>query len=138
MKQVADFRWAFDGTFEGLIGTVYDSYAVGEVVGHFVLRAELLAPGGEAPLGLYATVAEGAASVGSKMDLSDPGTIVSGMSDDTTVTHTIADGRVNFHAKRQHQSSSLSIWSIEFRGSADVILAVSTVRIAIRPTRESQ
>ena len=134
MDQEALRSWPFAGTFEGLVGTVYDWYESGEITGHFNLRPDLLAPSGDAPLGLYATVAEGAASVGAGIDARHHGMTPSGLSNDTTVTQRFSNGRVNFRAKCQHDASDLSIWTIEFRDVDDATVAVSTVRVAIRPS----
>ena len=127
-------RVSFAGTFEGLIGTVYDDYAPGMLAGHVAVREDMLGWYGTAPLGLFATLAEGAASVGTAIEVIDQGMGASGMSNDTTMTGAIAVGRVDFRARRQYDSSDLAVWDVEFTAEGQVV-ALSTVRIAIRPRR---
>jgi hypothetical protein len=136
MSTASDLSGWLSGTFEGGIGTVYDSREAGAVAGHFELRSELLTPSGEAPLGLYATVAEGAASLGAAMDVLDQRMVVAGMSNDTTVTERIVQGRVSFRSECQHRAPDLSIWNTAFRDADGAVVAVSTVRVAVRSRRE--
>jgi acyl-coenzyme A thioesterase PaaI-like protein len=129
-------RIPLTGTFEGLIGTVYDAYEPGRLDGHVEVRENMLSRYGTAPLGLYATLAEGAASVGTAAEAIERGMTASGMSNDTTMTAAIAVGRVDFHARRQYDSPDLAVWDVEFTADHRVV-ALSTVRIAIRPRRPS-
>ena len=124
-----------DGTFEDLVGTVYDDDEPGRILGHFEVPPGMLARDGRTPLGLYATVAEGAASIGTAIEVWDLGMNASGLSNDTTVTHGVSGGRIDFRAECRHHAADLSIWTVEFRGADNVVSAISTVRVAVRPRR---
>ncbi len=124
-----------EGTFEGLLGTVYDSYEVDEIGGHLTVLENMLNPSGDTPLGVYATVAEGAASVGAAMRVWDDGMIAVGLSNDTSVTRQVSAGRIDFRARCLDHGADLAIWSIDFRDPAERVVALSTVRVAIRPRR---
>jgi hypothetical protein len=58
------------------------------------------------------------------------------MSNDTTVTERIVQGRVSFRSECQHRAPDLSIWNTAFRDADGAVVAVSTVRVAVRSRRE--
>jgi hypothetical protein len=128
-------RDAFPGTFEALIGTVYDSHVGDELAGHFELTADLLTAAGGTPLGLYATVAEGAASMGTAHGVQGQDMFAAGMSNDTTVTQEAVAGRIDFRATLAHKAADMWLWSIGFSDATTDVVALSAVHVAVRPMR---
>jgi acyl-coenzyme A thioesterase PaaI-like protein len=123
------------GTFEGIIGTRYDALDRETIRGHLDLRPELLGAGGAAPVGLYATVAEGAASMATGVGVAGDGLVVSGMANDTTRTGLVKEGRLTFEGRCRHRQPDLWVWDVEFRDPSDEVCALGTVRIAVRRIR---
>jgi hypothetical protein len=128
-------REAFPGTFEALIGTVYDRHDGGEIAGYFELTDDLLTADGGTPLGLYATVAEGAASMGTAHGVSGQEMFAAGMSNETTVTQEALAGRIDFRATLKHEAADLWLWSVEFSDVTTDVVALSAVHVAVRPIR---
>src|SRR5690242_10982145 len=90
----------FDDTFDARLGFEYDHIGPERVTGHFDARAELLDRAGAVALGVFTSVAEGSASMGTAAAVVPQGMAASGLSNDTTVTAAVGSGRIAVEARR--------------------------------------
>lgn len=138
---VDPIRWPtalpFEESFDAQIGFSYDSITPETVSGHFDVRPDLLDRAGGVALGVFTTVAEGAASIGTAWAVVPEGMAASGLSNDTTATGPgpVGSGRVSVQARRRSARADLWTWDVECRDEHGELCAVSKVLIAVRPMR---
>ena len=127
---------AFEDSFEGRLGVAYEAVTPEEVSGHADVESVHLAPHGAVALGVFASLAEGAASLGTAVGVLGDGMSAAGLSNETTLTRDVPGGRVTFVARRRSRAPDLHVWDVECRDGSGTTCAVSKVLIAVRPPRE--
>jgi uncharacterized protein (TIGR00369 family) len=97
----------------------------------------LLQPTGVVHGGVYASIAEGLASLGTNVGVSADGRMALGMTNTTSFLRPIAEGAIHATAHRRHHGRTSSVWDVEMADDADRLCAVSRVTLAIRPSPRS-
>jgi len=121
--------------FDSLLGLKLEEVAPTQVRGNVAVRSEILQPFGLVHGGVYASIAETLASVGTAAVVREAGMTAIGMSNNTTFLRSITSGTIHAIARPLHSGRTTWIWDVEMRDDAGRICASSRVTIAVRPAR---
>lgn len=113
-------------------GFVFDSVTPEKVSGSLQVGPEHLQPMGIVHGGVYASLAESAASAGSHFAVSRDGKAALGMSNSTTFMRPVSEGTIHCFAKPIHRGRTTWVWDVEMTDDAGKLCAASRVTIAIR------
>jgi len=129
-----DLPVPFDESFDATLGLTYDRVTSAEVVASFEARPELCNRNGLIGLGVFTSVAEGTASLGTAVGVRPDGRrTVSGLSNDTNLTGDVSHGVVTVRARRRAHEPDTWTWDVECLDAQGRTCAVSKVLIAVRP-----
>lgn len=122
--------------FDVLLG--YESVEqvdAGELHARIPFRPELTQPFGLVHGGVFATVAETLASVGTYLAVAEEGKHAMGLSNATNFMRPITRGTIHAIARAVHRGSTTWIWDVEMRDDDDRLCAVTRMTIAVRDPR---
>jgi 1,4-dihydroxy-2-naphthoyl-CoA hydrolase len=83
--------------------------------------------------GVYASIAEALASLGTNVGVVPRGSVGLGMSNHSTFLRPIRRGTIHAVARRRHRGRTTWVWDVELTDDEDRLCAVSRVTIAVRP-----
>ncbi len=96
----------------------------------------LLQPMGIVHGGVYASIAETLASMGSALAVGiDSGMVVMGQSNNTTFLRSVRDGTIHATATARHKGRTTLVWQVDMLDGDGRLCATSQVTIAVRPQR---
>jgi len=127
-------RFASRG-FDRLIGLELLEVDAEEVRAQVVVRDEILQPFGLVHGGLYASIAESLASIGTAVVVLGEGMTAIGMCNNTTFLRSIAAGTVHAVGRPLHRGRTTWVWDVEITDDDGRLCATSRVTIAVRPKR---
>ncbi|HET6505352.1 MAG TPA: PaaI family thioesterase [Baekduia sp.] len=116
--------------FYGLEVTRCDALGV---AGSVVVQPHHLQPMGLVHGGVYASIGEALASLGTNWHVAPDGLLALGMTNATSFMRPIADGAIHGTAEPRHQGRSTWVWDVDMRDDAGALCAVSRVTLAVRP-----
>jgi 1,4-dihydroxy-2-naphthoyl-CoA hydrolase len=96
------------------------------------VREYLLQPVGLVHGGVYASIAEALASVGTNVAVVPDGNVGLGMSNNSTFLRPIRSGTIHGAARRVHRGRTTWVWDVEIADDDGKLCAVSRVTIAVR------
>jgi 1,4-dihydroxy-2-naphthoyl-CoA hydrolase len=96
------------------------------------VRAELRASSGAVHGGVYASIAEGLASLATETAVAPEGGLAVGLANHTTVLHAITDGTIEALAVRRHRGRTTWVWQVDLSDEQDRLCVVSRVTVAVR------
>jgi 1,4-dihydroxy-2-naphthoyl-CoA hydrolase len=99
------------------------------------VRDYLLQPVGLVHGGVYASIAEALASVGTNVAVVPDGNVGLGMSNNSTFLRSVRSGRIHAVARPLHRGRTTWVWDVELSDDEGRRCAVSRVTIAVRPLR---
>jgi 1,4-dihydroxy-2-naphthoyl-CoA hydrolase len=86
--------------------------------------------------GVYASIAEGLASVGTNHGVAAGGMVALGMSNNSTFLRPVAaGGTLHAVARRRHRGRTTWVWDVEVTDDDGRLCAVSRVTVAVRSVR---
>lgn len=97
------------------------------------LHRSITQPLGMAHGGVYATIAEGLASLGTNRGVAADGHVALGQSNSCSFVRPISDGSIHATAVVRHRGASTWIWDVDMRDDSDRLCAIGRVTIAVRP-----
>ncbi len=103
------------------------------VLGHVAVREELTQPGGLVHGGVYASIAEALASLGTNVGVVAAGQVGLGMSNHSTFLRPVAAGVVRATARRRHRGRTTWVWDVDLTDDDGRLCALTRVSIAVRP-----
>jgi uncharacterized protein (TIGR00369 family) len=83
--------------------------------------------------GVYCSIAESVASIGTYLGVRDDGNIALGVSNQTSFLRPVREGSVHATAVPCHQGRTMWIWDVEMTNDDGKLVAVSRMTIAVRP-----
>jgi 1,4-dihydroxy-2-naphthoyl-CoA hydrolase len=83
--------------------------------------------------GVYASIAEALASLGTNIGVVPRGSVGLGMSNHSTFLRPIRRGTIHAVARRRHRGRTTWVWDVDLTDDEDRLCAVSRVTIAVRP-----
>lgn len=121
-------------TLDGTLGIVLESAEADEVIATIEIDDRHKQPFGLVHGGLYAVIAESAASVGGAITAIPSGGAAVGLSNNTAFLRPfIGDGKLTSTARRIHGGRTTQLWDVEHVGPDGKLCATSRVTIALRP-----
>jgi 1,4-dihydroxy-2-naphthoyl-CoA hydrolase len=126
------FEGAFMGGFNEALRLVLDDYSGDAVHCHVTVHEGLLQPYGIVHGGVYASLAESAASLGAATwnMQREPGGQTVGVSNSTHFLRAIREGTLHVTATPQHRGRTLQLWQVDITDDAGRLVAKSDVRLA--------
>lgn len=124
-----------EDTFDGLYGLEITSAGAEEIQARVPVRDAVKQPFGLVHGGLYASIAESLASMGTFAAVHEEGNVAMGMSNNTTFLRPITEGTVRAVARPRSRGRTTWVWDVEILDDADRACALSRVTIAVRPQR---
>jgi 1,4-dihydroxy-2-naphthoyl-CoA hydrolase len=118
--------------FNDLLGIELDRVSADEMRGSLAVRRAIQQPAGIVHGGVYASVAETLASVGTLEGVRESGHTAVGLSNQTSFVRPISAGRIQAHARPQHRGRTTWVWDVEMRDDRDRLCALARVTIAVR------
>jgi uncharacterized protein (TIGR00369 family) len=82
--------------------------------------------------GVYASIAEALASLGTNIGVVPRGSVGLGMSNHSTFLRPISQGTIHAVARRRHRGRTTWVWDVELTDDEERLCAVSRVTIAVR------
>jgi uncharacterized protein (TIGR00369 family) len=126
-----------DEGFNALIGFDDVQHADGELRATVPVRPDLLQPFGLVHGGVFASIAETLASVGTYVAVAEEGNHAMGLSNQTSFMRPITSGTIHAVARAVHRGRTTWIWDVDIRDDDDRLCAVTRMTIAVRPARQS-
>ena len=122
-----------EDSFVGVMGLEIDDLVE---VGHRRARLAVV-PGVCQPMGIvhggiYASIAETLASMGTADAVIELGKVPLGMSNNTSFLRPVSSGSVHAEANAIHRGRTTWLWDVEMRGDDGKLCATSRVTIAVR------
>src|SRR5437763_12011569 len=102
-----------EGGFDGLYGLVVTDVSDEVVRGHVPVRDEIKQLAGLVHGGVYASIAESLASLGTALGVRDEGKQAMGLSNQTSFLRPITEGTIHAAAIRKHRGRSTWVWEVE-------------------------
>jgi 1,4-dihydroxy-2-naphthoyl-CoA hydrolase len=120
------------GGFNNILGFVIDELSGDAVRGHLTIHENLLQPYGIVHGGVYASLAETAASIGGATwnTARVPGGRTVGVSNSTHFLRATRDGTLSVVAIPQHRGRTLQLWQVDITDEQGRLVAKSDVRLA--------
>jgi 1,4-dihydroxy-2-naphthoyl-CoA hydrolase len=100
---------------------------------HVPVEKHVTQPLGLVHGGVYASIAEALASLGTNIGVVPRGSVGLGMSNHSTFLRPISQGTIHAVARRRHRGRTTWVWDVELTDDGDRLCAVSRVTIAVRP-----
>jgi 1,4-dihydroxy-2-naphthoyl-CoA hydrolase len=122
-----------DSPFDRHYGLEVDEASEELVRGHVRVRPELTQPVGLVHGGVYASIAEALASLGTNVGVHDRREIGLGMSNHSTFLRPVSAGVVHATARRRHRGRTTWVWDVDVTDDDGRLCATSRVTIAVRP-----
>jgi 1,4-dihydroxy-2-naphthoyl-CoA hydrolase len=94
---------------------------------------ELKQPTGVVHGGVYASIAEALASLGTNVGVNADGNVGLGMSNHSSFLRPVSDGVVRAEARRRHRGRTTWVWDVDLTDDDGRLCATSRVTIAVRP-----
>ena len=126
-------RWRDDSPFDRHYGLEILEAGEELVRGRVPVRDELTQPSGVVHGGVYASIAEGLASLGTNVGIAADGYIALGMSNHSTFVRAIGSGTIHASARRRHRGRTTWVWDVELSDDDGRVCALSRVTVAVRP-----
>lgn len=126
------FEGAFMGGFNDALRLVIDDYSGDTVHCHVTVHEGLLQPYGIVHGGVYASLAESAASLGAATwnRQREPLGQTVGVSNATHFLRAVREGTLRVTATPQHRGRTLQLWQVDITDDAGRLVAKSDVRLA--------
>jgi 1,4-dihydroxy-2-naphthoyl-CoA hydrolase len=121
--------------FDRHYGLEIDECTGESVRGRVPVRVHVTQPVGIVHGGVYASIAEGLASVGTNHGVAADGKLGLGMSNHSTFLRPIDSGAIHAVARRRHRGRTTWIWDVELTDDEGRLCALSRVTVAVRSLR---
>jgi uncharacterized protein (TIGR00369 family) len=107
--------------------------ATGELLrARVIVRDELKQPAGLVHGGVYASIAESMASLGTAAAVMPDGKLAMGLSNQTSFLRPITQGTINAVAIRKHAGRSTWVWEVEISDDQGRLCVLTRMTIAVR------
>lgn len=124
------------GGFASSIGIVFDTVTADTVTATLEVQPRHLQPMGIVHGGVWMTMAETLASVGTAVSAVRAGQAVVGMENRTSFIGQARTGIITGVARALHRDASDHLWSVEMRDANERLIAEATVRLLILDSRD--
>jgi 1,4-dihydroxy-2-naphthoyl-CoA hydrolase len=129
IKVPFDYDVGFDGQYGPLkLTDVSDELVRGEVA----VRDELKQAAGIVHGGVYASIAESLASLGTALAVMPGGKMAMGLSNQTSFLRPISQGTIYAVAQRKHRGRTTWVWEVEITDDQGRLCVLTRMTVAVR------
>ncbi len=121
--------------FDGLYGLEIHGIADDEVTAQVPVRDELKQPAGLVHGGVFASIAEAVASMGTWWAVHHDGKAAMGLSNQTSFLRPITEGTIHALARRRHRGRTTWVWEVDITDDAGRLCALVRMTVAVRDLR---
>ena len=118
--------------FDAVYGLEITGRSEESVTGQVVVRDELKQPAGLVHGGVFASIAESLASLGTAFSVMPEGNIAVGQSNQTSFLRPITDGVIHAVATVKHRGRTTWVWEVEMSDDAQRLCVLTRMTIAVR------
>jgi 1,4-dihydroxy-2-naphthoyl-CoA hydrolase len=118
--------------FDALYGLEITGYTDEAVTGKVVVRDELKQPAGLVHGGVFASIAETLASLGTAIKVIPEGKTAVGMSNQTSYLRPITDGTIHAVATVRHRGRTTWVWEVDMTDDDQRLCVLTRMTIAVR------
>jgi 1,4-dihydroxy-2-naphthoyl-CoA hydrolase len=123
-----NYNIGFDGLYGLRVTEVSDELMRGEVA----VRDELKQAAGLVHGGVYASIAESLASLGTAVEVMKDGRMAMGLSNQTSFLRPITQGTIFAEARRKHRGRTTWVWEVEITDDAGKLCVLTRMTVAVR------
>ena len=118
--------------FDAVYGLEITGYSEVTVTGQVMVRDELKQPAGLVHGGVFASIAESLASLGTAFKVIPDGNVAVGLSNQTSFLRPITDGTIHAVATVKHRGRTTWVWEVEMTDDAHRLCVLTRMTIAVR------
>ena len=118
--------------FDRLYGLELLACSDTEVSARVRVREELKQPAGLVHGGVYASIAESLASIGTGLAVMPRGKQAMGLSNQTSFLRPITGGTIHADARRKHRGRSTWVWEVEITDDEGKLCVLTRMTVAVR------
>jgi len=118
--------------FDALLGLEMLEFSDEHLRAQLRVRDELKQPFGLVHGGVYASIAESLASLGTAFGVMSSGQAAMGLSNQTSFLRPITDGTIHARAMRRHRGRTTWIWEVEITDDDGRLCVLTRMTIAVR------
>ena len=104
-----------------------------EVTGRVEVRDELKQPAGLVHGGVYASIAESLASLGTARVVMPEGNLAMGLANQTSFVRPITEGSIHAVARVRHRGRTTWVWDVEITDDGGRLCVLTRMTVAVRP-----
>jgi 1,4-dihydroxy-2-naphthoyl-CoA hydrolase len=123
-----NYNIGFDGVYGLRVTEVSDEVMRGEVA----VRDELKQAAGLVHGGVYASIAESLASIGTAVAVMKDGRMAMGLSNQTSFLRPITQGTIHAEAHRKHRGRTTWVWEVEITDDDGKLCVLTRMTVAVR------
>jgi 1,4-dihydroxy-2-naphthoyl-CoA hydrolase len=118
--------------FDALYGLEITGYSEETVSGEVAVRDELKQAAGLVHGGVFASIAESLASLGTAFNVIPDGKIAAGLSNQTSFLRPITGGTIHAVATARHRGRTTWVWEVEMTDDDQRLCVLTRMTIAVR------
>jgi 1,4-dihydroxy-2-naphthoyl-CoA hydrolase len=118
----------FDSLYGLEVSELSDEIARGTVI----VREELKQAAGLVHGGVYASMAESLASLGTAVGVMGEGKLAMGLSNQTSFLRPITQGTIHAQARRKHRGRTTWVWEVEITDDDGKLCVLTRMTVAVR------
>ena len=123
----------YDVGFDGQYGPLEVTEVSDELMrGELAVRPELKQLTGIVHGGVYASIAESLASLGTALAVVPNGQIAMGLSNQTSFLRPISEGTIHAEATRKHRGRTTWVWEVEISDDEGRLCVLTRMTVAVR------
>lgn len=119
--------------FDSVYGLEILTASEEQVTGRVKVRDELKQPAGLVHGGVYASIAESLASLGTARVVMAEGNVAMGLSNQTSFVRPITEGSIHAAARVRHRGRTTWVWDVEITDDAGKLCVLTRMTVAVRP-----
>ena len=122
--------------FDSVYGLEITEVTDDTVVGQVAVRDELKQPAGLVHGGVYASIAESIASLGTGYKVWPDGKMAMGLSNQTSFLRPITAGTIHATATVKHRGRTTWVWEVEITDDAGRLCVLTRMTVAVRERQQ--
>jgi 1,4-dihydroxy-2-naphthoyl-CoA hydrolase len=124
-----------DQGFDGLYGLVVTDLTDDTISATVAVRDDLKQPAGLVHGGVYASISESIASLGTAFGVGPLGKIATGLSNQTSFLRPITEGTIHAVATCKHRGRTTWVWEVEITDDQGRLCVLTRMTVAVRDPR---
>jgi 1,4-dihydroxy-2-naphthoyl-CoA hydrolase len=130
-----DLPFRMQHGFDALYGLELTEVEEGRIAARVTVRDELKQPAGLIHGGVYASIAESIASLGTQLGVASRGLVATGLSNQTSFLRPITEGTIHAVATAKHRGRTTWVWEVEITDDQGRLCVLTRMTVAAREPR---